>query len=164
MTDFGLPKIHVAVDCTVCPPLADRTNSPYYSGKHKLHCVKYEAAVASNGLICSLVGPVPGRIHDLTLFRAELINRLDTGEKVLADKAYQGEGDSCVTPFRGKDLTPNQDQFNTALGRKRIVVEHAFGKMKVFKALTTPWRHELERHKKIANIVANIVNLKIKLG
>ena len=50
MTDFGLPKIHVAVDCTVCPPLADRTNSPYYSGKHKLHCVKYEAAVASNGV------------------------------------------------------------------------------------------------------------------
>ena len=49
----------------------------WYSGKHKKHCIKIQAAVGPKGLLIDLRGPVPGSVHDFSLLQnSGLVSKL----------------------------------------------------------------------------------------
>jgi len=135
----------------------------FYSGKHKRHCVKYECGVRRDGLICWINGPHQGAKADVTVYREQRMeDHLDLGERILGDKGYFGEK-RIITPRKkrpGKELTTEELAFNGIVSSHRIEVEHTFGKIKVFRALSSPWRQALKRHKKVFFILCEITNLK----
>lgn len=65
---------YLVIDATVCPLQVNRKSwdeqAPYYSGRHKLHCLKYEIAVNwLTGALHWVAGGVFGSVGDLTLTR-----------------------------------------------------------------------------------------------
>jgi hypothetical protein len=61
-----------------------------YSGHKRFHCFSYQTVATPDGLIIHLYGPVEGRRHDLTLYRA-------SGMDHLLEEQYQLEIDSMLT-------------------------------------------------------------------
>ena len=57
---------------------------------------------------------------------------------------------------KGKDLTKEQKQFNKELSRRRIKVEHSFGKMKIYQILSQRFRNPLSKHSIIFKNIAGI--------
>src|SRR4051794_35737324 len=106
----------MALDGTECPiqrPLDWETQFNYYSGKKGCHTIKYEVRVCiSNGRLVWLAGGVPGRVHDISLARnSGILNQLQPGELILADKGYVGD-DSFITPFKNPQ-TDEEWEWNT---------------------------------------------------
>ena len=60
---------------------------------------------------------------------------------------------------KGKELTKQQKQYNTELSRKRIKVEHSFGKMKIYQILSQRFRNPLSKHTIIFKNIAGLHNL-----
>jgi len=154
------------VDCTVCPiqrPQENDVQRLFYSGKHKMHCIKYEVGVRLDGLICWVNGPHAGSKADITAYREERVEQyLQPGEVILADKGYLGEA-RIVTPTKkpaGRDLTEDESVFNSLVNEKRIIVENTFAVAKEFRALSSPWRQQLWRHSIVFFVVCEIVNMK----
>src|SRR4051812_31917762 len=90
-----------ATECEIQRPSDYVTQKRFYSGKSKMHSVKYELGVQIvSGLICWLAGGCPGSVHDYTVTKNNgLLSCLLPGELVLADKGYVGDA-SIVTPVR----------------------------------------------------------------
>jgi len=131
----------------------------YYSGKSKKHAIKYEVAVKlETGEIVWVTGGVPGRIHDLKLYRmGGLNNLLLPGEYLLADKAYIG-GRNVITPYRGA-VSPRQRQWNHDVSSKRQIVEHTFARIKYFQFTQKKWRNDRALHPRLFTILCHIVNI-----
>lgn len=72
----------------------------------------------------------PGASNDAFAFGVTLLasrlHELPVGYWLAADAAY-GIGPHILSPFRGANLTPEQDAYNYYLSRSRIRVEMAFG-------------------------------------
>jgi putative transposase len=112
----------------------------------------------ATGFIVWVAGGYPGSYHDLSVSRLSgLFEALLEGELVLADKGYIGEP-AVVTPMRQPETDDEWDT-NHELSSIRILVEHVNGRLKVFKCLTTPWRHELQLHAVVFHLICNIMNL-----
>jgi hypothetical protein len=135
----------------------------YYSGKSKHHEIKYEVGVdVRDGTIVWLSGGFPGSMHDLTIARTSgIIDKLDEGEFILADKAYLGD-QHFLTPLKGTPSTLQGQLFNYIISHLRIIVEHTFSKIKVFKCLTAKWRHDLCLHKVVFFVLSNVINFELK--
>jgi transposase len=107
-----------------------------------------------------------GSQHDFQLFKDE---KLDIAEhvRVLADAGYQGLAElhhNCQTPFKKSKyhpLTQKEQQRNRALARKRIVIEHIFRKLKVFRILSERYRNRRERFALRFNLIAAIHNFEL---
>jgi hypothetical protein len=82
-----------------------------------------------------------GSKHDFQLFKDDKL-KMAEHVRILADAAYQGLADlhaNCQTPFKKSKyhpLTKKEKQRNQALARKRILIEHIFRKLKVFRILS----------------------------
>ncbi|PRP74208.1 hypothetical protein PROFUN_16293 [Planoprotostelium fungivorum] len=145
----GQKTIAIAIDATVCPiqsPMSEGWESQkmWYSGKHGIHCLKYEVAVRIiDGQIVWVNGSVPGSMHDSLLCTLGGIeDGLLENEGVLGDSAYQSAARpwaiaSFKTP-RGGELIPEQRNFNKYVGRHRVIVKQ----VKEFAILTHPFRTE----------------------
>ena len=150
------------LDATECPierPADYETQKNYYSGKKKKHTLKYEVVVSIvTGFFVRVTGGFPGSMHDFTMsILSGLFEDLLPGELVLADKGYIGD-ESIVTPVR-RPATDDEWETNRALSSVRELVEHSIGRLKVFKCLTTPWRHDLTLHPIVFMLICNIMNL-----
>jgi transposase len=107
-----------------------------------------------------------GSKHDFQLFKDE---KLDFAHhiRILADAGYQGLADlheNCQTPFKKSKyhpLTKKEKQKNRALARKRIVIEHIFRKLKVFRILSERYRNRRTRFALRFNLIAAIYNLEL---
>ena len=158
--------MHLVIDCTVCPierPSDNEIQRLFYSGKHKMHCVKYEVAVRPDGIICWVNGPHQGSMSDITVYREERMeNDLPLEERILGDKGYVGEP-RIITPRKkmpGRDLSEDEQAFNALINHRRIIVENCFAMVKTFRAMSTPWRQQLGRHKLVFYVVCELVNMK----
>ncbi len=61
--------------------------------------IKYEIAISSLYLnIVHIIGPVPGSIHDIQIFKMYLQDQLEENERIWADKGYRGV-ERCITHF-----------------------------------------------------------------
>jgi transposase len=107
-----------------------------------------------------------GSKHDFQLFKDD---QLDMAQhiRILADAGYQGLAElheNCQTPFKKSKyhpLTKKQTQRNRALARKRILIEHIFRKLKVFRILSERYRNRRKRFPLRFNLIASLYNLEL---
>ena len=107
-----------------------------------------------------------GSKHDFQLFKDD---QTDIAEhiRVLADAGYQGLAElheNCQTPFKKSKyhpLTKRQKQRNKTLARKRILIEHIFRKLKVFRILSERYRNRRKRFALRFNLISAIHNLEL---
>ena len=126
--------------------------------------LKYELGVhIVRGFIAWLYGSKPGSVHDIEVTRAGgLLRKLLPGELILADKGYVGE-DLLLTPIR-QPVDENEWNVNRELSSVRIIVEHTIGRIKFFRSMSEPWRHELFFHHFVFRVICNLVNVDMMLA
>jgi hypothetical protein len=120
---------------------------PAYSGKSKRHVVKGTVVTDEQGAPLWFEANPNGEgcTHDITMLRAQagLLAVLGTAWLVLGDRGYQGLGhdigaDRVATPvFRraGRTLSDEDRLYNRDQAGLRIKVEHAIGRIKVWRAM-----------------------------
>ena len=137
---------------------------PYYSGKKKHHTLKIEIRITETGKIIFVSGSCPGATHDYALYKTQ--PPLDARSRCYADSGYQGIQElhpNAEIPYKkskNKPLTEEEKEYNTALARIRVPVEHAIGKMKRFRILSDKYRKKRKRYDEKVKIIAGITNLK----
>jgi len=164
LTDAELTEesiIEFFVDATEQPVQRPKKKQKrYYSGKKKRHTIKSQITVDKTGKIRAVTPSVPGKKHDKKLFDEEKPNLPDETE-ITGDLGYIGaEGVNVPNKkTKGKELTKEEKQFNIALSKRRITVEHSFGKMKIFQILSQQFRNPKRKHSLIFKNVAGLHNL-----
>jgi len=145
-----------------------RRQRAYYSGKKKAHTLKSQVAVdEESGRFADIADSRPGPWADLkVLKRSGLRRRLPPGVGVLGDLAFvgvaewhpQGLGAAPRRKPRGRPRPPEDVRYNRAFARRRIVVEHAIGRLRRYQALTQPDRHHRRLHTARVRAAAGLVN------
>jgi hypothetical protein len=184
---FRIPERRVALDesevrelffdCTeqaVHRPGPGRGQRAFYSGKRKRHTAKHQVVVVRRRkapgpppggvprprrLRVAAVSPLfPGRTHDKKAYDRTRVTA-PPGVPRCGDTAYQGT--PLRTPHkkpRGGALTPRRKRHNRRLARRRVVVEHAVGKMKIWRVAADRFRNPRRRHTLIVKNVAGLHN------
>ena len=172
-----------SVDATVQKIYRSKADQKrYYSGKHKMHCMKTQAIVSPVGLLMHHSHCVPGTQHDMSLFRESGLKDLLIKENqecqnvfhqnctVLGDSGYQGlatEIQGGVTPYkkpRGNELTEEQSHFNDVIKHSRIIVENWFGRHKVLWGICAgTFRQNVRLYEPIWGFCAALTNYHITL-
>ena len=131
--DQGAPLGNVwgFIDGTVRPICRPKHHQQLvYNGHKRTHALKFQAVVAPNGLIANLFGPFEGRRHDSALLEASnLLPAMETpkyeGFALYGDPACPLR-EKMLVPFRGANITPQQEEFNKAMSKVRESVEWGF--------------------------------------
>ena len=133
----------------VARPRNNEWQSNLYNGKYKGHVVKVQAVTDHLGTIIWFSGPHIGTNSDIAVYRENrppLLNK----EKLLGDKAYQGERKTLIVPFKKKKgqsrLTPVQYAFNRVHQWYRATVEHSFAYVKRYHILSGRYRGRISRN------------------
>jgi hypothetical protein len=147
----------------------------YYSGKKKRHTLKHQVVVVRKR---KRPGPAPGgrskprkvrvaavsparggRVHDKRVYdRTRTVRPPDVPGT--GDLGYQGTSPRHPhrKPPKGK-LTPRQRRGNRRLSRRRVVAEHAIGKMKIWRVAADRYRNPLRRHTLVMKNIAGLHNM-----
>ncbi|HEY1191507.1 MAG TPA: transposase family protein [Gemmata sp.] len=149
-----------------------RRQRAYYSGKKKAHTLKSPVAVdEESGAIVDVSDSVPGPWADIKrLKKSRLMKRLPKGVGGIGDLGYVGIGALHLTGSgaaprrkpRGKDRPPADRKHNRAFSRRRIVVEHAIGRLRRFRAVAHVNRHRRPGHAMRVRAIAGLVNRMLK--
>ena len=124
------------VDGTVRPMCRPGTNQRVlYNGHKRVHSLKFQSVVTSNGLIANLFGPVEGRRHDSGMLASSgLLTDLEAHSHSPTGQPLCIYGDSAYPlrvhlqgPFKGAALTPLQEVYNKSMSEVRVAVEWVFG-------------------------------------
>ena len=143
----------------------------FYSGKKKRHTIKNQVVTARRTKppgpgakpqrlrIAAVSASFPGSVHDKKIYdKTRAVAPRDV--RRTGDTAYLGT--PLETPARkprGGELTSGQKEKNRVVSRRRIVVEHSIGKMKVWRIASERYRNENRRHTLIMKNVAGLHNL-----
>ena len=140
-----------------------RKQKCWYSGKKKCHSIKNEIITTEKGRIVSVSPSAPGTVHDIMIRRRG--PPLPEDAHACADSGYQGyqtEHPAIDIPYKkpkaGK-LSKDEKDYNHALSRFRVRVEHAIGRMKRFRILADRYRYPRNRHSTKFVIIAGISNI-----
>ena len=115
--------------------------------------------------ILSLCG-CHGAMHDFELFKRNL-NQIPAGAFILADKGYQGIYAlfaNSLLPLKAKrscKLNPELKIYNREINKRRIGIEHVFGKLKTFKILAGHYRNRGKRLGFRFNLIAEIYSMEL---
>ena len=134
--------------------------------------------------ILAISASAPGAMHDKKLSdEVQTLDRLPDGCEVDADKGYQGMADqvslvtvcnpetgieqqvprlTVYTPFKkvkGKELTEQQEEFNSQLSAVRVRVEHCIGWVKNWAIVATRFRCSHLIYTSVMQTVCGLVNL-----
>lgn len=147
-----------------------RGQKRFYSGKKRRHTLKTQVVVVRvrkrpgrggdrrRVRIAAVSATFPGSVHDKKVFDRTRV-AIPAGATGYGDTAYLGTG--LTTPRRKPrkgQLTARQKVGNRRVGRKRVVVEHGIGKMKVWRAAAERWRNPRRRHTLMMKNVAGLHN------
>jgi hypothetical protein len=144
-----------------------RRQRAYYSGKKKCHTLKSQVTVDEEGDVADVAASRPGPWADMkVLRRSGLRRKLPRGVGALGDQAYQGLSEwhpqrLGATPRRkprGKPRPAGDGRYNRAFARRRIVVEHAIGRLRRYRSLSDTDRHRRRKHTARVRAVAGLVN------
>jgi hypothetical protein len=143
----------------------------YYSGKKRRHTIKNQVVVARRTKppgrgakprrlrIAAVSVSFPGSVHDKKVYdRTRAVCPSDA--RRTGDTAYLGT--PLETPTRkprGGELTAAQKARNGRISRRRVVVEHGIGKMKVWRVTAERYRNPNRRHTLIMKNIAGLHNL-----
>jgi hypothetical protein len=149
-----------------------RRQRAYYSGKKKAHTLKSQVAVdEESGAIVDVSDSVPGPWADIKrLETSRLMKRLPKGVGGIGDLGYVGIGELHPSGLgaaprrkpRGKERPPADRKYNRAFSRRRIVVEHAIGRLRRFRAVSHMNRHRRPGHAMRVRAIAGLVNRMLK--
>lgn len=147
-----------------------RGQKRFYSGKKKRHTLKTQVVVTRvrkrpgvagqrrRVRIVAVSPTFPGSTHDKKVYdRTGVV--IPPGVQGYGDTAYLGT--PLKTPRRRPrkgELTPGQKAGNRRVSRRRIVVEHGIGKMKVWRVAAERWRNPRRRHTLVMKNVAGLHN------
>ena len=133
----------------------------WYSHKFNGPSVRYEVGICiQTGWIVWVHGPFPaGDFPDIEIFRLGLKELLVGNERVECDAGYGGD-DQCRTP----NDYDNNDQWRYQKGKVRARHEQINGKLKEFKILSYPFRHDKNFHHLAFNAVVAVVQSEIVEG
>jgi len=151
-----------------------RRQRAYYSGKKKAHTLKSQVAVdEESGGIVDVSDTVPGPWADIKLLRTSgLLRRLPKGVGGIGDLGYvgikelhpEGSGASPRRKPRGQERPPEDRKYNRAFSRRRIVVEHAIGRLRRCRAVAHVNRHPRKGHAARVRAIAGLVNRMLRYG
>ena len=118
-----------------------------------------------SGRFVDVSDSVPGRWADIKLLkRSRLMKRLPVGVGGIGDLGYVGirelhpSGACPRRKPRGKPRPKRDVKFNRAFSRRRIVVEHAIGRLRRFRAAAHVNRHRRAGHAMRVRAIAGLVN------
>ncbi|XP_033102407.1 uncharacterized protein LOC117105390 [Anneissia japonica] len=106
-----------------------------YNGHKRIHALKYQSVTAANGMIANLFGPIEGRRHDSFMLRESgLLTELEQRSYyphgnvlcVYGDPAYPLR-EHLQCPFKGANVTAEQEAYNRSMSTVRVSVEWLFG-------------------------------------
>jgi len=154
------------IDATEQPTNRPQKNqAEYYSGKKKRHTLKTEIRTTLEGKIVAVSKTVPGAQHDFALHKET--KEISKGTRVFVDSGYQGMQHihrATELPYKkpkNRELKEDEKEYNTALSRIRVKVEHIIGDIKTFRITRDTYRNRtIPFHNKVMNIVAYLVNVK----
>jgi DDE superfamily endonuclease/Helix-turn-helix of DDE superfamily endonuclease len=140
----------------------------YYSGKKKHHTLKCQVLAdrESGEIICLFFGA--GRRHDFSLLKLSGVH-IHPDTESLQDSGYQGieafHSNSYVPIKKPKNgqLTRLEREYNHALSRERIGIEHINRSLKIFKILAGRYRNRRCRYNLRCNLIAAIYNYELSL-
>jgi hypothetical protein len=145
-----------------------RRQRAYYSGKKKAHTLKSQVGVdEETGRFVDVSDSVPGPTADIEVLKtSRLLKRLPKGVGGIGDLAYvgiaglhpDGSGAAPRRKPRGQDRPPEDRRYNRAFSRRRIVVEHAIGRLRRFRAVSHVNRHARKGHAARVRAIAGLVN------
>lgn len=107
-----------------------------YMNRKVFHSILLQGIVDEHGRIIDVFVWPPGRVHDSRMLSVSpFFNKWEDrmeGQRLLGDTAYIGSMyPFIVTPKRDNGtLSPEEECYNTRLSQGRVVVEHAFGRLK----------------------------------
>lgn len=137
-----------------------------YSGKKKAHTFKIQAIIHYKTQEILSLCICKGSKHDFELFK-ENIKSVPKGSFILADKGYQGIYDiyeKSLIPMKakkGQKLAEELKFYNREINKRRIGIEHIFGKLKAFKILCERYRNRGKRIGLRFNLIAGIYNFQL---
>ena len=123
----------------ICKPT--RNQRVCYNGHKRIHSLKFQSVVVPDGMIANMFGPVEGRRHDCALLREirldDMLDRLQADGVVVGnDLPFALYGypaypirNYLICPFKGANLTEQQQHFNRAMSSVREAFEWEFRKM-----------------------------------
>lgn len=142
------------VDATERPvqrPKNKKKQRKLYSGKKKTHTKKTVLVVDENKKIVIATQTKSGRRHDKRLAdKQSLFERIPEDVALWLDTGFQGvlkQHSNTMIPKKAKKnkpLTYEEKQENKAISSLRVVVEHAIGGAKRFKAFSDIFRNKKE--------------------
>jgi hypothetical protein len=151
-------------------PRPARGQKAYYSGKKRRHTIKTRVVVVRRRKkpgpgakprrvrVAAVSAAFPGKTHDKKVFdRTRVV--CPPGVRRAGDTGYLGTG--LETPARRPPkgtLTARQKAGNRRVSRRRIVVEHGIGKMKVWRIAADRYRNPRSRHTVMMKNVAGLHN------
>lgn len=167
------PDLKAIVDAEEQPiqrPKDKEKQKKYYSGKKKRHTIKKQIVVNKDGLIFNTsTKVVEGKKHDYKLFKDEqTMDKIPKEIEIMGDLGFKGMDkdfpDRIVhLPHKATKKNPlddRQKKENKDLSKIRVVVEHAIGRLKVFKILSDRYRHPLNSYDSIFEVITGLVNFK----
>lgn len=98
-----------------------------------------------NGPNVSASKPAPGRVHDIEFRRRGPL--LPSSSPIYVDSGYQGLQDDhsgiyiSYKKTKARPLTKGERNYNHALSRFRVRVEHSIGRLKSFHILSERYRY-----------------------
>lgn len=167
----GLSQPEVVVmDVTETPiERPKRKQKEFYSGKKKRHTLKSQLIInqETGEIICTFFGK--GRCHDFALFKASGVH-FHPETQSLQDSGYQGINQfhsNSYTPKKKpkkRELSTLEKDYNRALAKERISIEHINRRLKIFKIFSDRYRNRRRRYGFRCNLLAAIYNYELNLA
>ena len=134
-------------------------DTKWFSHKFNGPGLSYEVGIAiSTGDIVWFNGPFHASVNDRTIFRSKLKKLLSTGEKVIADRGYEGDS-RAITPNDGKDYVHKR-----SMRKIRARHETVNARFKNWGCLDQTYRHDVKKHHMIFRAVVTLVQVNISTG
>jgi transposase IS4 family protein len=140
-------------------PTSRQASHNNYSGKRKLQCLNVQVASTDRGDLITVFDPVPGSRHDSKAINlCGWQNLLDSsGATWIADTAYITT--TAITPIKklpNQSRTNHDKDFNTAITRIRVNIEHCIAQLKTWRILSHGYRGRLKELPGIIHLIAHL--------
>jgi len=165
----GVTAIMDGFPCDVHPP--HELQQYFYSGKEKRHVVRYLVVVSiATGRFVWYYGPFQGRSNDLTLvYNSNFLNIRHNGEWTLGDGIFDCLPNFLCPPRHEPHSSDSESDSENEIDREVIgnvrgLVERCIRRLKIFRCLSSPWRHHLGFHGSAFQAIINLVELQFDVA
>lgn len=171
------PGFMAFTDCSEQPiprPKNRKNRKLYYfckkSKKKKHTMVKNLYTVNQEGLIIyKTKHRQKGKKHDYNVYKNNrpklphhgILSMFDLGFLGVEKDFPKQKSSLPIKKEKGCELTTEQKEYNRSHSAKRIVVEHAFARLKKYRIMNDVFRNRLRKYDKTSDIVSGLVNYRI---